>query len=174
MTIPPDAVFEDEFGFYDPEFAYCYDTSDSAGAGRTQKKGAAKGDALAKSHYPYAVIDDVQELRALAESLCIQWWSKLKGNENHKDSLPEVKRVYVTSFARKYMEHLESLKPPSESQAGRSHQQEVEVKIKDERRLTDGVLYTVDFFDPVRMTRSVSFGVSVKDDGVVELEESNG
>ena len=47
----------------------------------------------------------------------------------------------------------------------------VVVGVTGRRFRKDGIVYSVEFFDPFRMTEAVVFGVSVGEDGIVELEE---
>ena len=112
--------------------------------------------------------------------------------ETIKPDMDELKRVFRTGFAEGYNKKVERVRRNAEISAlqasdglpnpwaGASNwdyeedseaQKGVSIEILDHRQLSGGVTYTVDFFDPNRMTQPVSFGISVKDDGVVELEE---
>ena len=107
--------------------------------------------------------------------------ARLTGWDDYEDWYPEIQRYYVPAFVRGYMFYVEQAeqKERKEREAAArwkaereaEEKKEATVQIKYHRLLPDGVLYMVDFFDPVRMTQAVSFGVSVKDDGLVELEE---
>jgi hypothetical protein len=131
--------------------------------------------------------DDVREL---ARTTCRKLWQRLSGFDDHADWYSDVERYYIPAFVRSYMWYVEQAarKQREEREAAarwKAEQREreqalqpkaekkeqVTVQIRNHRLLPDGVLYEVDFFDRDRMTQAISFGVSVKDDGLVELEE---
>ena len=153
-------------------------------------RGECDGEKLAKAHHPYAVVEDRAELSKVASRECDTWWSGLIETEAVKPRYPEVKRLYSVGFIAGYLKVTEDARKAEERKRVREEEERQEeerrkrraqeeaerakgarVEIKNRRALQDGVLYVIHFLDPDRMTRDVSFGVSVKDDGTVELEE---
>ena len=142
-----------------------------------RNKGASDGSYMARQHYPYAIVEDKAELRSYASRECDTWWSELNRKDKYAAQYAEIKRIYTTSFMGAYAEKVEERKE-EEAQKKAAARREAEkahgasVEIRSQRQQPDGVRYLVDFFDPARMTQAISFLVSVKNDGVVELEEA--
>jgi hypothetical protein len=113
-----------------------YDPMTYGGAEEIQKVASTEGSLLADSHYPYAVIADIQELRSFAEGQSVRWWSKLLHREQYEDRFPEAKRIFTARFIHAYMERLKQLKP---------HQDSAVIEIKNHHLITDGILYTIEF-----------------------------
>jgi hypothetical protein len=163
--------------FYSADFI-----SPKYGSTKLAKAAAFDGSYMAESHYPYAIVNGPEDLRSLALQKFEYMWEPLSNKDRVKDELPEIKRIYVSAFTGAYRDKIDELR---QRDAGKKAAEQREilarqqaerekgalVEIKNQRQLPDGVLYMVKFFDPERMTQAVSFGVSVKDDGVVELEE---
>jgi hypothetical protein len=152
--------------FFDPKY--------SSFAAGIQDVAIQRGKDMASGYYPYAVIEDVGELRTFANDDCSHWWSTLDGNDVFERYLPGVRRIYVPAFVKSYMESVDSksVNPGRWKNTQASGHADSVVKVRNQNQLTDGVTYTVDFYDPDRMTRAVSFGITVKNDGAVEIEEA--
>jgi hypothetical protein len=142
-----------------------------------RERGAYDGSSMARQHYPYAIMEDKTELHSYASQECDTWWSRLDHKDEYAAQYAEIKRIYTASFIGAYAEKVEARKE-EEAQKKAAARREAEkaqgasVEIRSQRQQPDGVRYLVDFFDPARMTQAISFLVSVKDDGVVELEET--
>jgi hypothetical protein len=146
------------------------------------------------------VIEDQDELKRFAFQEFDKWWEERKSAfsseygvwpiETIKPDMNELKRVFRTGFIEGYNRKVESVRRAAKKSSLQSRdglpnpwsqqwedeedpetQRGVSINIQNDRQLSDGVTYTVNFFDPSRMTQPVSFGISVKDDGLVELEE---
>jgi hypothetical protein len=132
-----------------------------------------RGKDMASGHYPYAVIEDVGELRTFANDDCSHWWSTLDGNDVFERYLPGVRRIYIPAFVKSYMESVDgkSVNPDRWRNTHALEQEDVVVRIRTQNQVDDGATYTVEFLDSERMTQAVSFGITVKNDGAVEIEE---
>ena len=150
-----------------------YTPRQSYGSSAIQEVATEKGTSMASSHYPYAVIEDVRESRIFARDICADWWSGLTNKEYNREDFPEVRRIFVSSFVKAYMESVDSKSADSgrwkNTQA--PEQEDVVVRIRTQDQISDGVTYTVEFLDSDRMSQAVSFGITVKTDGAVEIEE---
>jgi hypothetical protein len=147
---------------------------------------------IAHAHYPHAVITHTQELQAVAERSYDDWWNKLEKREAVEGDSAEVKRIYLSGFVEGYMYYIDlrqqqdERKAQKEAEARETARNEatadhelsadkgVVLKISNQRNESDGIVYEVSFVDPARMTQAVSFIISVKEDGLVELEEPEG
>jgi hypothetical protein len=103
-----------------------------------------------------------------------------------------VKRIYLSGFVEGYTYYIDlrqqqdERKAQKEAEARETARNEatadhelsadkgVVLKISNQRNESDGIVYEVSFVDPARMTQAVSFIISVKEDGLVELEEPEG
>lgn len=156
-----------------------------------REEGYTKGSKVYERYYPDTFSDE-SDVRELAEKECRKWWTGLTGWNDYEHWYSDIRQLFTKSFVKGYMWNVnqaeqERKKKEEERARWKAEQEkrerqaalqrkakmgkEITLGILDQRDLPDGVLYVIDFFDPVRMTQAISFGVSVKDDGVVELEE---
>lgn len=160
-----------------------YDPACESGIEATLKKGADTGRSRATSHFPHAVIEDAWCLREFASKEYDRWYGHLIGNTWDEYAYAEMRRLYREAFSSAYKEQVERLRSlaleerereeaATQEQAARDLAQKgVYSSVVSKRDVEGAVLYEVEFVDPARMRRPVSFGIQVGEDGVVEVQE---
>jgi hypothetical protein len=143
---------------------------------RLTQKATSDASDMAKAHYPYAVIEDTDELRSFAGKHCKLMWTGLEFYDNCEHMYPEVERIYVGVFMNVYREKVEE-----------SRREKIQKELfadatgvdKDKARIVlrqcetngNGTTYGVAFIEFAHMKEPIHFKIFVGDNEVVELRE---
>jgi hypothetical protein len=159
-----------------PDPQSSYDPYWDVGAKKIKNEAERQGNWLGRSHYPDAVVDDLVELKSLAQRVCKTWWNRLQKVDRQFD-YAEVERIYTGNFIAGYTEGVDAETPHEVKEARKKVLAQTggaTVAVKNARYYDDRAIYELELHDSLYLTtadKTTAFEVHFNRDGDIVQSE---